>query len=92
MLIFIIEMLQNLVITLWDFLYVREIEIFLGVAISDDFVASTFFLFFFLFFEYLYIQAYIQSLNGKFPKYPPFLSFITDSIAFWLRVNYKNKR
>jgi hypothetical protein len=91
MLIFILEMVENLVITLWDFFYVREVEGFIskGMPVGNDFVASIFFLFFFLFFQYLYTQAYIQSLRGKFPKYPPFLRFLTDSVSFWLRLKFK---
>jgi hypothetical protein len=38
-----------------------------------------------MFFVLLYIYLYLQSFRGKFATIP-FMEWLTDSIAFWLRI------
>lgn len=88
LLIFIVEMVENLVVTLWDFIYIREVELFIiaGIPITSETVAFLFFLLFFIIFFSLYIDSYIKSIKGKFPEFPGFLRCISDCVRFWLQM------
>lgn len=86
LLIFILEMIQNLVIGYWDLFFNRENQI---IGMNMVFVKGatiTFFSFFFLFFFALYLYAYFRSFQGTLPIFPGGLKAITDSIAFWLQL------
>jgi hypothetical protein len=88
LLIFIVEMVENLVVTLWDFIFIREVELFIfaGIPITSELVAFFFFLIFFIVFFSLYVNSYVNSLRGKFPVFPGFLKCISDCVRFWLQM------
>lgn len=99
LLIFALLMLQSLVISYWDIFFHREVSI--GVAkwsadqgaliYTDKDLAITFFFDTFLLFVLIYLYCYIRGLQGKFATLP-FLEWLTDSIAFWLRVKTPTMR
>ena len=68
-----------------------EIKVFSGrpnaraIIYTDKPLAIFFFLNTFIFFVFLYFYLYIQSFTGKFATIP-FMEWLTDSIAFWLRI------
>lgn len=97
LLIFILEMLQNLLVSYWDILFNRELDAFGGGVIIAKAATMYFYFFLFLFFFALYSYSYVNSLKGKFPKFPGVLKSITDSAAFWLQIKFlkrenKNKK
>jgi hypothetical protein len=91
LLIFILEMLQNLFVSYWDILFNRELDALSGGVIIARTATMFFYFFLFLFFFALYVYSYISSLKGKFPKFPGVLKSITDSVAFWLQIKYLKK-
>lgn len=97
LLIFILEMLQNLLVSYWDILFNRELDALGGGVILAKAATMYFYFFLFLFFFALYFYSYINSLKGKFPQFPGALKSITDSAAFWLQIKFlkrgnKNKK
>jgi len=94
LLIFILEMLQNLLVSYWDILFNRELDGVGGGVVLARTATMLFYFFLFLFFFSLYAYSYISSLLGIFPKFPGLLKNITDSVAFWLQIKLlkKNKK
>lgn len=97
LLIFILEMLQNLLVSYWDILFNRELDAFGGGVIIAKAATMYFYCFLFLFFFALYFYSYVNSIKGKFPQFPGVLKSITDSAAFWLQIKFlkrenKNKK
>ena len=87
LLIFLLEMLQNLLISYWDLFFNRELDLLIGgVAVVAKNATMIFYSFLFLFFFILYVYSYFTSMNGKFPTFPGLLKTITDSVAFWLQI------
>lgn len=88
LLIFILEMFQNLIISYWDLFVNREIEYSFvgstGVIVQD--LAIFFFTLLYLFCLLVYLFCYLKSFTGRFPVFPGNASFITDSVAFWLQL------
>jgi len=99
LLIFALLMLQSLAVSYWDIFFHREVAI--GVSrwaadqgaliYTDKDLAINFFLNTFLFFILLYLYCYIRGLQGKFVTIPT-MEWLTDSIAFWLRVKTPTMR
>lgn len=91
-LIFILEMMQNLIVCLWDLFSHRDFE-YLPVEMEFSIEnALNFFFGFFIFFFFLYIYCYINSIIGKFVSFPHPFDKITDSAAFWLQLKRQKKR
>nr|AIM52821.1 hypothetical protein [Ochromonas sp. CCMP1393]AIM52826.1 hypothetical protein [Ochromonas sp. CCMP1393] len=86
LLIFILEMLQNLVASWYDLLFIREALNMPGLPVVPRTETVIFFSIFFVIFIGLYLYAYIQSFFNCFPSYPSLLKPITDSVAFWLQI------
>ena len=99
LLIFALLMLQSLAVSYWDIFFHREVVI--GVSrwsvdqgaliYTDKDLAINFFFHTFLFFIFLYIYSFIRGLPGKFVTIPT-MEWLTDSIAFWLRVKTPTMR
>ena len=99
LLIFALLMLQSLAVSYWDIFFHREVAI--GVSkwaadqgaliYTDKDLAINFFFNTFLFFILLYLYCYIRGLQGKFVTIP-MMEWLTDSIAFWLRVKTPTMR
>ena len=88
LLIFILEMLQNLVLAYWVLLVTRELDIFGDVIIARGptiYFFEVYFTFFFLF----YLYCYIMAMRGLFPRIPGILQGIFESVAFWLQLKFK---
>lgn len=91
LLIFILEMVQNLLLIYWDLVVVREFEISFGDVLFSEIITFVFYFgHFFLFFS-LYLYSYWKSFHEKFPIFPGNLRKITDSIAFWLHLKQSEK-
>jgi hypothetical protein len=95
LLIFALLMLQGLAISYWDLLFHREIATPLvkwsfdqGFLLFTDRILGSFFFFItFLLFFFTYILLYITAIRGKFFRSKSkLLSWLTDSICFWLRI------
>lgn len=86
LLIFILEMLQNLILVYWDLFMVREVHLSSNELIVNQGLTILFYCAHFFFFTILYLYSYWKSMNNKFPSYPGSLQSITDSIAFWLHL------
>lgn len=91
LLIFILEMLQNLLVSYWDILFNRELDVLNGGVVIARTATMFFYFFLFLFFFILYLYSYLSSLKGIFPKFPGVLKSITDSVAFWLQIKLLKK-
>lgn len=91
LLIFILEMLQNLLVSYWDILFNRELDVLNGGVVIARTATMFFYFFLFLFFFALYLYSYLSSLKGVFPKFPGVLKSITDSVAFWLQIKLLKK-
>ena len=91
LLIFILEMFQNLLISYWDLFFNREIEYAViggsGVFIQD--LATFFFTTLYFYCMGVYLYCYLKSCTGRFPVFPGNACFITDSVAFWLQIKKK---
>jgi hypothetical protein len=94
LLIFILEMFQNLMVSYWDLFFNREIEYNYvgGEPIFDQELAIFFFIVLYFFFLMTYFYCYTKSLNGRFPVFPGTASFVTDSVAFWLQIKIPKKK
>ena len=86
LLIFLLEMIQNLIVSYWDILFNRELDVFNGGIVIARNATMLFYCFLFLFFFALYFYSYIVSFLGFFPVFPGVLKIITDSVAFWLQI------
>jgi hypothetical protein len=99
LLIFSLLMVQQLVISYWDVLFHRSLAesaenwayggnpfLFNDVEMANAFFLNTFF-----WFVVMYIYLYIRAIQGKYATLP-FLSVITDSVAFWLRIKTPTMR
>jgi hypothetical protein len=92
-------MLQGLAISYWDLLFHREVATSAarwlfdeGILIaSDKNLAISFFLNTFIIFILLYFYLYIKAISGKFATLPG-MEWLTDSIAFWLRIKTPTMR
>jgi hypothetical protein len=90
LLLFILEMFQNLIISYWDLIFSREIDILGSANFMDKNLTIIFYSVLFLFFFGLYFYCYILSLRGLFPIFPGPLQRVVDSVAFWLQVKPSN--
>jgi hypothetical protein len=99
LLIFALLMIQGLVISYWDVLFHREVANGvsrwilddLGMIQTDRFVSILLFFITFLVFLLLYFYLYTRALQGKFATFPG-LEWLTDSIAFWLKIKTPTMR
>lgn len=86
LLIFILEMVQNLLISWWDLFFSREMDIFSGSQLTERSLGVEFLFLVYLLSYTTYLYSYIQAMNGRFPVYPGIAQNIPDSVAFWLRL------
>lgn len=86
LLIFILEMVQNLMISWWDLFFSREMDIFSGSQLTERSLGIEFLFLLYLLSYTTYLYSYIQAMNGRFPVYPGIAQNIPDSVAFWLRL------
>lgn len=99
LLVFSLLMVQGLVISYWDFLFHRQITTEVThwiwgedmLIYTDREIALLFFLLTFLLFFVLYCFLLFQALNGIFALIPNMV-FLTDSVAFWLRIKTPTMR
>jgi hypothetical protein len=99
LLLFSILMIQGLVITYWDFLFQREVTADAvkwtfdqGMLVaSDKTLAIFFFLSTFIIFFTFYVILYLIAVQGKFFTSPK-LEWLTDSVAFWLKMKTPTMR
>jgi hypothetical protein len=93
LLIFLLEMVQNLIASYWDLFSNREIEIAAlntsGLLMKN--ATILFFCVFFLFFFGTYLYSYIQSMRGLFPVFWGPMQRLVDSVAFWLQIKIPKK-
>ena len=93
LLIFAVLMLQGLLISYWDLLFNRQIASPVAkwsydegaLIFTDKPLAIFFFLNTFIIFIISYIYLYFRAVCGQFATFPG-MSWLTDSIAFWLRI------
>jgi len=93
LLIFALLMIQGLAISYWDLLFHREIATPVAkwsfdqgaLIFTDKPLAISFFFSTFILFLITYLFLYIRALQGKYAVFPG-TSWLTDSIAFWLRI------
>jgi hypothetical protein len=90
LLIFSMLMVQGLLISYWDLIFSREIDILGSANFMDKNLTIIFYSVLFLFFFGLYFYCYILSLRGLFPIFPGPLQRVVDSVAFWLQVKPSN--
>lgn len=91
LLIFILEMIQNLMISYWDLLFNRDVELFPATTIFSKASAIYFFSIFFVFFFFVYLYSYFRGLKGLYPVLPGFLGSVVESVAFWLQIKINKK-
>jgi hypothetical protein len=91
LLIFILEMLQNLIISYWDLLFSRELDILNTSLMIPKNTNAYFFSLLFLSFLGLYLSSYIRGMRGLFPSFPGVLQVIVESVAFWLQIKIVKK-
>lgn len=90
LLVFVIEMLQNLVVSYYDIFVHRDLDYLIGVNFfSSPTTALNFFTFVYFLFVSLYLYCYVSSLFGRFPTFKGPFKKVTDSIAFWLQIGDK---
>jgi hypothetical protein len=83
LLIFLLEMFQNLLVGYWDLFFTRTV---IGESSTTDIGLGVLFvsiLFFFFFLSYIY--GYFYAIRGKFVTFP-YMYWLTDSIALWLQI------
>jgi hypothetical protein len=93
LLIFALLMIQGLMISYWDLLFHRQIAAPVSkwaydqgaIIFTDKVLAIYFFFTTFMGFLFTYFYLYYRAIRGEFPTSPG-LSWLTDSIAFWLRI------
>ena len=86
LLIFVLEMLQNLLITYWDILFTRELDIFNGTTVVVKSATMIFFSFLFILNFSIYFYSFFQSFKGNIPIFKGPLKFLSDSVSFWLQI------
>ncbi len=87
LLVFLLEMLENLLISYWDLFYIRDIDVIPRNLVNiPKTEAVAFCTALYIFFFTMYIYCYIKSLQRKFPIFPGILQKIVDSVAFWFRL------
>lgn len=98
LLIFSLLMVQGLVISYWDLLCHREISSSIAkwsyeqtLLFSDKYLAFSLFYTTFFIFLFGYLYLYIIALMGKFATFPG-LYWLTDSVAFWLKIKTPTMR
>jgi hypothetical protein len=99
LLVFSLLMLQGLAISYWDVLFHRDIATAVekwtfdqGMLLHTDRDLAIFFFFnTFMFFMFAYFYLYLRALSGKFATFYG-LDWITDSVAFWLRIKTPTMR
>ena len=92
-------MVQGLAISYWDLLFHRQIATSVakwtydqGMFIhTDKTLAVVFFFITFMLFMVVYFYLYLCALSGKFTTFYG-INWITDSVAFWLRIKTPNLR
>ncbi len=93
LLVFLLEMIENLILALWDIFLRRDT---IGMLPEELIIAQqleiSFFTVFFLIFFSIYIYCYINTLFLKFTSFPKPFEKITDSVCFWLNIDKKRKR
>lgn len=92
-LVFILEMIEGITIGVWDIFGRRDP---MGIAPEDLLFAKQieigFFSGFFYIFFFLYMYSYIQGIFLKFVCFPKPFEEITDSVAFWLRIDRRKRK
>ena len=99
LMLFALLMIQGLVVAYWDVIFHREVCNGIGKWILDDmgfiytdrFLAYLFFFITFVIFMLLYSYLYIRAINNKFATLPGG-EWLTDSIAFWLKIKTPTMR
>jgi len=99
LLLFALLMIQGLVISYWDLLFHRQIASPVAkwaydqgaLIYTDKSLAIVFFLNTFLIFMLAYLYLYFRAVRGKFATIPA-MEWLTDSIAFWLRIKTPTMR
>lgn len=86
LLVFMIEMLGNLAISIWDLFIHRDTSDGSIPFIFSYRSASYFFIAFFLFMYSVYIYCYLNAIQHKLVSFPKPFKKITDSVGFWLHV------
>jgi hypothetical protein len=83
LLIFLLEMIQNLLVSYWDLFFNRSygnetpsIDIQFAIVV----ISMIYFVFLLC-----YVYSYICSIKGKFASIP-YMDWLTDSISFWLQI------
>jgi hypothetical protein len=93
LMIFTLEMIQNLLISYWDLFLNREVEYAytgeIGIYTHD--IAYFFFMLLYLVTTLVYGYCYLRSIFGRFPVFAGKYSFISDSVAFWLKIKIPKK-
>ena len=90
-LVFILEMVQTISISLWDLLCHRDLDLLEGEIEFLVENALNFFTFIFVFFFLIYCYCYVHSILFKFVSFPEPFKGITDSAAFWINMKRKKK-
>jgi hypothetical protein len=90
-LVFILEMVQTISISLWDLLCHRDLDLLEGEIEFSEENALNFFTFIFVFFFLIYCYCYVHSILFKFVSFPEPFKGITDSAAFWINMKRKKK-
>jgi len=81
--IFILEMMQNLALGYWDVIFNRQ---FLNETPGVDVLVAIYIITFIhivLFVSYIY--SYCSAILGKYTSFP-YMDWLTDSICFWLHI------
>jgi hypothetical protein len=90
-LVFILEMIQNVLVSLWDLFSHRDMDILVGDIEFSQENAMAFFTIFFLIFYVIYLYCYLSSLMLKFVSFPHPFQKVTESVAFWLNIKKLKK-
>lgn len=88
--IILLEMIQNLMYCYWDILFNRELDI-MRIGVFAKYATMLFYSILFVLYFSLYIYGYVRSLQGFFPVFPGALKYVSDSVAFWLRIKVQDK-
>lgn len=99
LLIFALLMMQGLLISYWDLIFHREIASSVtkwifdesGLIYTDKYLSIIVFLLTFLSFLTIYGYLYVSALKGEFATLPRG-TWLTDSVAFWLKLKTPTMR
>lgn len=91
-LVFILEMVQNVMVAVWDLFSHRDMDVLAGDMDFSQENYITFFTFFFLIFFLIYVYCYLSSIMLKFVSFPYPFEKVTDSVAFWLNIKKGKKK